>query len=102
VPVLNATAAQGPLLPQQGSARPERPDVGHHPSPVDLVASVRLTKVEVFAACQALADADRRLVGVGYVAEAGALVDLFELLEDRLTCAQAGSASYSMDSEFTQ
>jgi len=102
VPVLNATSERGTLSPQQGSSRPERPDVGPYPSPVDLAASVRLTKGEVFAACQALADADRRLVGVGYVAEAGALGDLFELLEDRLTCAQTGSASYSMDSEFTQ
>jgi hypothetical protein len=90
------------MLPQQGSSPPKCPDIGRHPSPVDLAASVRLTKGEVFAACQALADADRRLVGVGYVAEAGALGDLFELLEDRLTDAQAGSASYSMDSEFTQ
>jgi hypothetical protein len=102
VPVLNATSGREPVRPQQGISRPKRPDAGRNPSPVDLAATVRLSKGEVFAACQALADADRRLVGVGCVAEAGALGDLFELLEDRLTGAQAGSASYSMDSEFTQ
>jgi hypothetical protein len=38
----------------------------------------------VFAACQALADADRHLVRAGRLSEAGALGDLFELLEGRL------------------
>ncbi len=70
--------------------------------PVGFVPQVRLTKGEVFAACQVLADADRRLVGAGHAAEAGALGDLFELLEDRLARVQAGSGSYSMDNEFTQ
>jgi hypothetical protein len=64
--------------------------------------SVQLTKGEAFSACQALADADRRLIGSGFIAEAGALGDLFDLLEDRLTDHHAGSAWYSMDSELTQ
>jgi hypothetical protein len=51
-------------------------------------SSVRLTAPEVFDACQALADADRFLVRAGRLAEAGALGDLFELLEDRLTSAE--------------
>ena len=46
--------------------------------------SVRLTKGEVFSACQALADADRCLVRAGRPREAGALGDLFELLEARM------------------
>jgi hypothetical protein len=50
--------------------------------------SVRLTKEEVFAACQALADADRHLVRAGCLAEADALGELFELFEERL--ARAG------------
>jgi hypothetical protein len=48
---------------------------------------VWLTKREVFDACQALADADRVLVAAGTTDEAGALADLFELLEDRMTRA---------------
>jgi hypothetical protein len=44
-----------------------------------------LTKREAFGACQALADADRWLIRAGRTAEADALGDLFELLEDRLT-----------------
>jgi len=48
---------------------------------------VCLTKREVFDACQALADADRVLVAAGTTDEAGALADLFELLEDRMTRA---------------
>jgi hypothetical protein len=47
--------------------------------------SVGLTKREAFGACQALADADRWLIRAGRTAEADALGDLFELLEDRLT-----------------
>jgi len=46
---------------------------------------VHLTKREAFEACQTLADADRVLVAAGATAEAGALGDLFELLEDRMT-----------------
>lgn len=77
--------------------------------------TVQLSKHEVFAACQALADADRRLVRAGWLAEADALGALFALLEDRLVAvpadggpagagrrAQPGSGRYSMDSEFTQ
>ncbi len=45
---------------------------------------VRLTKQEAFAACQALADADRALLQAGRAAEATALGDLFELFEERL------------------
>jgi hypothetical protein len=52
---------------------------------------VHLTKREAFHACQALADADRVLVAAGGMAEAGALGDLFELLEDRLTTPTPGS-----------
>jgi hypothetical protein len=72
---------------------------------------VRLTKDEVFAACQALADADRHLVRFGCTAEAEALAELFELFEERLAdaqpgsgsySAQPGSGSYSIESEFTQ
>lgn len=70
--------------------------------PVEFETSVRLTKGEVFTACQALADADRRLAGSGFTAEAGALGDLFDLLEDRLSGRHAGPAWYSMDNEFTQ
>ena len=92
-------------------------------------ARVHLTKREAFDACQALADADRVLVAAGGTAEAGALGDLFELLEDRLTSPATPSArvsggdesprgsrpvdhdagwgqesvgSYSMEREFTQ
>jgi hypothetical protein len=50
-------------------------------------AWVWLTKSEVFAACQALADADRVLTRAGGGREASALGDLFELLEDRLSLA---------------
>jgi hypothetical protein len=48
-------------------------------------SSVQLTKREAFDACQALADADRFLVRAGRLTEAGALADLFELFEERLT-----------------
>jgi hypothetical protein len=59
---------------------------------------VWLTKQEAFAACQALADADRVLVALGEILEAGALGDLFELLEDRLTGpAPTGSRSGTGD-----
>ena len=84
--------------------------------------SVRLSKTEVFTACQVLADADRCLVRSGALREAGALVDLFELLEERLSlddpvvgerrpaqCAadvvspvDSSSGSNSMESELTQ
>lgn len=64
--------------------------------------SVQLTKGEAFSACQALADADRQLIGSGFIAEAEALGDLFDLLEARLTDDHDGSAWYSMDNEFTQ
>ena len=48
-------------------------------------SSIRLTKREAFDACQVLADADRFLLRAGRLAEASALGDLFELLEERLT-----------------
>jgi hypothetical protein len=59
------------------------------PGPVRLLASVLLTKSEVFAACQVLADADRCLVRAGLLNEADALGDLFELLEHRMAVAEA-------------
>jgi hypothetical protein len=52
--------------------------------PVRFRRSVLLTKNEAFAACQALADADRCLVRAGQCGEADALCDLFELLEARM------------------
>jgi len=52
---------------------------------VSFVSAVELTKQEVFGACQALADADRVLVAAHCHAEASALGDLFQLLEQRLT-----------------
>jgi hypothetical protein len=45
---------------------------------------VGLTKEEVFAACQVLADADRCLVRTGHLRQADALGDLFEVLEGRM------------------
>ncbi len=83
-------------------------------TPVLFAPSVRLTKGEVFSACQALADADRCLVRAGRQREAAALGDLFELLEARMVAgdrppggtgvggAQSPVGSYSMESEFTQ
>ncbi len=62
--------------------------------PARFAARVWLTKGEVFAACQALADADRLLVRSGGDREARALGDLFELFEDRLSLrAQSDSGS---------
>ena len=49
--------------------------------------TVAMTKAEVFAACQALADADRCLLRDGHPGEAGSLGDLFDLLEERLFAA---------------
>ncbi len=92
-------------------------------TPTRFTASVRLSKDEVFSACQALADADRCLVRTGRLGEADALGDLFLLLEERLVAegdpaepdpaepdpggpgsagGQPSVGSYSMDSEFTQ
>lgn len=51
---------------------------------IQFAPSVSLSKAEAFGACQALADADRALLGSGRVSEATALGDLFELLEQRL------------------
>ena len=81
--------------------------------PVHFAPSVRLSRAEVFLACQALADADRILLRAGGVHEATALGDLFELLEDRLArprvsgqppsgAGQSACGSYSMESELTQ
>jgi hypothetical protein len=62
-----------------------QPPDGEDRHPVARFAeSVRLTKGEVFEACQALADADRVLLSAGRAAEAAALGDLFELFEERL------------------
>ncbi len=74
------------------------------------LASVRFTKAEAFAACQALADADRILLRAGRVVEAAALGDLFELFEERLAAGprtQRGLihpwfGSNSIESELTQ
>jgi hypothetical protein len=82
-----------------GSAAPDRRPECAAP----FCARVHLTKGEAFDACQALADADRVLVAAGGTAEADALGDLFELLEDRLTTpGQESVGSYSMESELTQ
>jgi hypothetical protein len=59
---------------------------------VRFVPVVRLSKEEVFAACQALADADRCLVRAGHHREAHALGDLFERFESQLT----GTGAYSV------
>jgi len=67
----------GPPVPQAGPGRTT-------PVPLGIASAVVLTKSEVFGACQALADADRALLRTGRVAEAGALGDLFDLLEQRL------------------
>jgi hypothetical protein len=75
---------------------------------VRFAGSVRLTKPEVFDACQALADADRFLLRAGRTEEAGALYHLFELLEERLSAglrpdrAQPLFGSNSSESELTQ
>lgn len=57
------------------------------PGPVRFLPTVLLTKGEVFAACQVLADADRCLVRAGLLGEADALGNLFELLENRMAAA---------------
>lgn len=96
---------------------------GVHPVPVSLAPVVRLSKHEVFAACQALADADRCLIRTGHCREADALGDLFERLESRLAVAlqeqlpheasddprqprekrpQSSFGRYSSEREFTQ
>ncbi len=69
-------------------------DGGRRGRRVRFVPVVGLSKEEVFAACQALADADRHLVRAGHHAEADALGDLFERLEARLTGSSAGRAPY--------
>ena len=53
---------------------------------ITFIASVALSKDEVFGVCQALADAERVLRGTGHADEAATLWDVFELLERRL-CA---------------
>jgi hypothetical protein len=59
-----------------------------HPTAVQFSSTVRLTKREAFDACQALANADRFLIRAGRTAEAGALGDLFELFEERLSARE--------------
>ena len=66
---------------------------GAGPVPASLLLRVHLTKQEVFAACQALADADPVLVAAGGIDQARALADLFERLEDRLTGPRAQAAT---------
>ncbi len=107
----------GPVAPGGDTTPPE----GGSPAPASMFLRVQLTKLEVFGACQALADADPVLVAAGHADEARALGDLFELLEDRLTgtsppvgavlrgpsgcgdCrAQEDSGRNSMDRELTQ
>ena len=100
-----------------GTPATEDEAVGRRLTPTRFPASVRLTKGEVFSACQALADADRCLVRTGRLGEADALGDLFLLFEERLVTGvptrrgptrgpgrplQSSVGSYSMDSEFTQ
>ncbi len=65
----------------------QEPDGPAGPHPVRFVTVVCLSKEEVFAACQALADADRCLVRTGHHREATALGDLFERFESRLAVA---------------
>jgi hypothetical protein len=60
------------------------PTSGRHPRRVHFGETVVLTKLEVFAACQALADADRALRGSGRDVERSGLAELFALLERRL------------------
>ncbi len=57
---------------------------GGAPRRVRFGEAVVLSKGEVFAACQALADADRVLGGAGRDAERSGLAELFELLERRI------------------
>lgn len=73
--------------------------------PVRFIPSVRLSRSEAFAVCQALADAEPFLRRAGRHPEARGLGDLFELLEDRLTGpgrVQSLSGANSSESEFTQ
>ncbi len=80
---------------------------GPEPRRATFVREVRLSKDEAFAACQALADADRVLLRSGGRTEALALGDLFALLEERLVAPGARSVqvvpgSYSSERELTQ
>ena len=77
-----ATTGAPPPPARPPGTRPPDAAAGH---PATFRAVVFLSKREAFEACQALADADRVLVAAGTTAEAGALGDLFELLEDRMT-----------------
>ena len=72
--VARRDAGTGDTVP--GTARP--------PQRVRFGEAVVLTKLEVFAACQALADADRALRGSGRDVERSGLAELFSLLERRL------------------
>jgi len=55
-----------------------------HGTRVRFGSDARLTRQEVFSACQALAEAGSRLQRAGEAAEAEALHSLFVLLEGRL------------------
>jgi hypothetical protein len=71
--------------------------LGAGPDPLQFSAAVWLTKREAFDACQALADADRFLLRAGAYEVAGALGDLFELFEERLTPVRSHPGSSSSD-----
>ena len=58
-------------------------------TPVRFAATLTLTKHEVYAACEALAGAERALVRAGRPEPAAALGQLFDLLERRLAAAAA-------------
>ena len=109
-----ASTSLRPSRPARPATGMRRRPVGPAAGPVAFGTTVLLTKAEVFGACQALADADRALLRAGGTAEAAALGDLFELLEQRLSVVPAAAQApgsgapssvpgrYSSDSELTQ
>ena len=56
-------------------------------TPVRFAATLTLTKHEAYAACEALAGAERALVRAGRPEPAAALGQLFDLLEQRLVAS---------------
>ncbi|MGC8464189.1 MAG: hypothetical protein ACP5P9_11050 [Acidimicrobiales bacterium] len=80
--VVERTVADGAKGRSHGAVA-EGP-AGRRPRPVRFGEAVVLTKLEVFAACQALADADRVLAAAGSDVERAGLAELFSLLERRL------------------